>query len=105
MLLHYQRELREHLKQEGGNTDKAASRSKEVSRNPAVGVDTQDYHDFKVLQTCLDAVRKKRIDQEVLGYKETPAEATFDMLWRLFRPGSHVFMKGGFGYPNQKFSG
>ncbi|KAJ4293629.1 hypothetical protein N0V90_008913 [Kalmusia sp. IMI 367209] len=105
MLLHYQREIGDHLKKEDGKSDQATPGIENASGYPAKGADTQGYHDFKVLQAYLDAVWKKKIDREISRYRETPAKATFDMLWRLFRPGSRVFTKDIFDDTEEKLAG
>jgi hypothetical protein len=50
-------------------------------------------------------VWKKKIDREVLRYKESPAKATFDMLWKLFRPGTRVFTKDRLDEQEQQLAG
>lgn len=48
-------------------------------------------HDLKVLQAYLDITWKKKIEKEAARYQNPTPRATFDMLWKLFRPGTTVF--------------
>ncbi|KAF2276670.1 P-loop containing nucleoside triphosphate hydrolase protein [Westerdykella ornata] len=105
MLLHHQNDLREYFRKESENSDNASAGPDNTNGEPAKGADTQGYHDFKVLQAYLDAVWKKKIDREILRYKESPPKATFDMLWRLFKPGSRVFAKDDFRDSEEKLAG
>ena len=56
-------------------------------------VNEKGVHDLKVLQAYLEFPWKKRIEREVARYQKPTPRATFDMLWKLFRPGTRVFAK------------
>jgi hypothetical protein len=105
MLLHYQKELGDYLKHDGKSPDETSARPENANEDSAKSADAQGYHDFKVLQAYLDAGWKKKIDREVTRYKDSSAKATFDMLWKLFRPGTRVFTKDRLDDSDEQFAG